>query len=331
MSIKVLDSVKTEDVDKLKEQFAIDVLKGFSTKQKYLSSKYFYDDEGSRLFSEIMNSEDYYLTGCEIDVFQRSKASLAKMLKGSKFDLVELGAGDGRKTKILIEEFRKHNLEFDYIPIDISEGALKTLEALMKDEFEGFDPKGIVGDYADALSWLSAQDSNPKVVLFLGSTIGNFDRSGALVFLRVLWRQLNAGDKILIGFDLKKDLTVLNRAYNDSRGVTKQFNLNILTRMNNELGANFDLNKFMHFGSYNPLIGAMESYLISTEKQSIYIEELEKTFTFKAFEPILLEYSNKYLIEDVEFYAKETGFTVLENFFDSKKYYLNSFWEVIKE
>ncbi|MCB0415105.1 MAG: L-histidine N(alpha)-methyltransferase [Bdellovibrionales bacterium] len=331
MSVKILNSFNVQDQGKAKEQFALDVLKGLSTKPKEIPSKYFYDDEGSRLFSQIMESEDYYLTDCEIEVFEKNKKDIAQKIGHSNINIIELGAGDGRKTKILIDQFLKENLSFKYTSIDISKEAIVQIDRLFKEEFPALEHTGVVGEYTGGLDWVSDNQSGRKLVLFLGSTIGNFDRPNALVFLRVLWKHLNNDDLLLIGFDLKKEIDLMLLAYNDREGITKKFNFNLLTRMNNELGANFDLKNFMHFGTYNPNVGAMESFIISTCAQEVYVGELEKTFKFKAFEPIHLEYSHKYLISDIESFAMETGFEVLNHYFDSNHFYTNSLWRVKKE
>ena len=331
MNVKVLKSIQEEDRDKLKEQFALDVLKGFSENQKRLSSKYFYDAKGSELFSQIMDLEDYYPTECEIEIFEKNKNAFADIISGDKFNLIELGAGDGRKTRILIEAFLNNKINFEYLPIDISRSAVEELCQALEKEFPNLPHTGVVGEYMDAFDWIRKDRQGRNVVLFLGSNIGNFNTTDAMVFLRVLWRHLNDGDYILIGFDLKKDVQVLRKAYNDSEGVTSLFNLNILHRINRELQADFNVDKFMHYGAYNALSGMMESYLISTEEQVVQVKELEKSFHFRAYEAIHLEFSNKYLVSDIERYAKETGFKIIENYSDHRGYYVNSLWQVQKQ
>lgn len=331
MSYVVLDSIKNQDRNTLREQFALDVLTGFSNSQKYLPSKYFYDDLGSELFAKITETEDYYPTNCEFDVFNSNKEEITKVFKTDQHcNLIELGAGDGRKTKVLLEAFQKENLSFEYLPIDISEAAIDGLMQTMQREFPDLKQQGIVGEYRDALEWVNKNKQGKNIVLFLGSTIGNFSRSHALVFLRVLWKKLNTDDLLLIGFDLKKDIDKMLWAYNDREGVTKKFNLNVLTRINNELGGEFDITKFDHFGTYNPQNGAMESYLISKEAQSVYISALEKKFSFREFEPIHMEYSYKYLQADIDFLASECGYEIVKTFYDSRRMYSDSLWRVKK-
>jgi L-histidine N-alpha-methyltransferase len=172
---------------------------------------------------------------------------------------------------------------------------------------------------------------NRQVVLFLGSNIGNLDRTDSLEFLRKLWKTLNADDFVLIGFDQKKNIPVLNKAYNDSSGHTTEFNLNVLSRINRELGGDFDLDRFYHYGFYNPTEGAMESYLISLEEQQVYVRDLQRSFHFGKYEPVHLEYSFKFLPSDIEFLCDQTGFDVVKHFSDEQTYFIDSLWRVVKE
>jgi dimethylhistidine N-methyltransferase len=247
------------------------------------------------------------------------------------FNLIELGAGDGRKTKVLLQELQKGGSDFEYLPIDISEAALKDFTSSLERDFKDLRCHGVVGEYLDALDWIAANKRGRNILFFLGSNIGNFNRSAATVFLRVLWKHLNKDDLMLVGFDLKKDIDVLLRAYNDKEGVTRDFNLNLLRRINSELGGNFDLSKFQHFGTYLPETGAMESFLISREKQEVHIKHLEKTFEFASYEPIHTEYSYKYHESDIQQLCIATGFEVRRNFYDDKRYFMDSLWKVCKE
>jgi L-histidine Nalpha-methyltransferase len=329
--IEKLETGQTNGHRHFRHEFAIDVLKGLSEKPKRLPSKYFYDDRGSRLFSEITRLEEYYPTQCERDVFLKNKGQISALLPKDHFNLIELGAGDGQKTRILIEQFLNDRHQFEYLPIDISESAVSYLEKRFQNLFPDLKQTGVVGEYYSGINWVRENRPGQNVVLFLGSNIGNFDAHEAITFLKILWKNLNHGDYLLIGFDLKKDVKIMTRAYNDSQGITREFNLNLLNHINRELNGNFDPEKFMHYGTYNPVIGAMESFLISRERQDVYVGEVEKTFSFEAFEPIHLEYSNKYLIDDIECYARESGFSVVEHYHDSKNYFVDSLWRAVKE
>jgi L-histidine Nalpha-methyltransferase len=180
------------------------------------------------------------------------------------------------------------------------------------------------------LKWLNHRHRRRNLVLFLGSSIGNFNHTRACFFLRSLWNALNHDDVVLIGFDMKKDIDLLLRAYNDSEGVTREFNLNLLCRINGELGGNFDLSKFRHFGTYNVSSGAMESYLVSQERQMVFIEAIGRSFLFEPWEPLHTEYSYKYLASDIDRLAEETGFEVKQHIYDSRNYFADSVWRVQK-
>lgn len=330
MKYTVLNSHNEQSQDEFKQQFMLDVLMGFSATNKFLSSKYFYDDKGSRFFSQIMDCEDYYPTKCEEEILQVYKQQIAQQLPKTQFNFVELGAGDARKTKVLLAEFLESGLNFKYLPIDISEEAIRQLSGLLEKELPQLEYHGVVADYQSGLRWIRENTEGTNVIFFLGSNIGNFDRTNAIGFLRTIWNTMGNGEYLFTGFDLKKDIDVLLHAYNDRGGLTRQFNLNVLQRINEDLGGQFDLSQFQHFGTYNPLLGAMESYIISLKDQTVFIDDLSKEFHFKAFEPIHMEYSYKYLTSDVEFLANETGFQVVEHYYDKKKYFVDSLWKAKK-
>lgn len=168
-------------------------------------------------------------------------------------------------------------------------------------------------------------------MMFLGSNIGNFNLNEAKKFLRYLWNSLNDGDYVFIGFDLKKDISMLNAAYNDSLGVTRRFNLNVLQRINNELQANFDIDKFYHFAHYNVVSGAMESWLISSIEQNVHIKAIHKKFALQAWEGIHTEYSYKYTYDNIKELAQDTGFEICNMFEDTHGYFVNSLWRVEKK
>ncbi len=330
ISYKVLKPKDLENAIDENQAFALDVLIGLSERPKRLPSRYFYDDRGSELFQQIMSMPEYYLTKSEFEILRTKTEEFANLLTGKSFNLVELGAGDGAKTKILIEHFLKKSNEFQYIPIDISEGAMKILMKTLKTEFASLNARGIVAEYFEGLKWLSNFTQQPNMVLFLGSNLGNFHSAQARVFLRSLWNTLNDGDLVVIGFDLKKDINLMLKAYNDENGITAEFNLNLLRRINRELGGNFDLNKFRFYSSYNVFSGAIESYLVSQEAQTVFIEAVGQLFDFQAWEPIHTEYSYKYLHMDIEQLAKRTGYTIEKQLYDSKRYFVNSIWKVEK-
>lgn len=333
-TFKVLDHRDLAGLLGIKQTFALDVLVGLSESQKMLPSKYFYDSEGSRLFQEITRLPEYYLTRCEFEILESNANRVASLLSAHQWNLIELGPGDGHKTNLLLREFLRKKLNFYYVPIDISESAMESLVASLNRDLPELEVRGLVSDYFNGLKWLNRikEEKNDRrnLVLFLGSNIGNFNAARARVFLRSLWSSLNHDDLVLIGFDLKKDINRMLAAYNDSAGITSAFNLNLLKRINRELGGNFDLTKFQHFANYDVFSGAMESYLVSQAEQNVFVEEIGQTFQFKPWEPIHTEYSYKFLRSDIETLAAETGYSIETQFYDSKFYFTDSIWRVNK-
>jgi dimethylhistidine N-methyltransferase len=322
------------DLQKQKAQvrdFALDALVGLSETPKRLSSRYIYDDVGSDLFSKICDLEEYYPTRLEHDILERNADDILSLVQGRGFNLVDLGAGDGRKTDVLLKHFERAGADFTFVPIDISEGAMRGLTDRLGEEMPNVAVDGLVSDYYDGIAWLGQHTPDRRnLVLFLGSNIGNFSKPQAKAMLLRLWEAATDGDLVLIGFDLKKDIEALLAAYNDREGVTARFNKNLLQRMNNELGAHFELDKFRHFSTYNVFSGAMESYLVSLEDQTVAIDDLHTDFHFRPYEPIHTEYSYKYLVSDVEDLAQHAGFVVEKHLFDDKRWFLDSIWRVQK-
>ncbi|MGB2751642.1 MAG: L-histidine N(alpha)-methyltransferase [Pyrinomonadaceae bacterium] len=311
-------------------QFADDVLRGLSSTPKELSSKYFYDDEGSRLFQEIMKLPEYYLTGCENEIFstQTNEIHQAFANGDNAFDLIELGAGDGTKTAVLVDHFLKQNADISYSPIDISQEALDALTEKFEREFPQLRMNAMNGDYFKILESLRSGDGRRKVLLFLGSNIGNFSADQSVAFFRSLREVMSDNDLLLVGFDLQKDPHVIANAYDDAAGVTAKFNLNLLTRINRELGGNFDLDKFTHYANYRPFEGSARSFLVSREKQTVRIDALGRDFEFDPWEAVFMEISQKYSLKMIADLAEKSGFTVKQNFFDGKNYYCDSLWSV---
>lgn len=327
---KVINATDYSDSFGERDAFALDVLVGLSETRKFIPSKYLYDARGSELFRSITQLPEYYPTNCEIEVLEKRVGELAQVVSRQPFNLVELGAGFGRKTRILLRAFSEMRLDYRYVPIDISESAMTGLIAELRDNLPQVEAHGLVTDYFNGLKWLNNRGDRHNFVLFLGSSIGNFSHNESRVFLRNLWNCLNHGDHVLIGFDLKKDIEMLLHAYNDSQGVTAEFNLNLLKRINRELGGHFDVSRFRHFGTYDVFSGGMESYLVSLERQTVYIDMIGRSFSFLPWEPIHTEYSYKYLVPEIERLAGETGFSVSGHYFDSRRYFADSMWQVEK-
>jgi L-histidine Nalpha-methyltransferase len=312
--------------------FALDILEGLSGNPKRIPSACLYDKIGSELFQRITGLEDYYLTKCESEILSLCRDDLARCIPPGPFNLIELGAGDGQKTVLLIEHFLRMGFEFEYFPLDVSAEAVNELVCSLRGKTAGgrLRVNGIISEYFDGLKWLSGMKGSMNVVLFLGSNIGNFDAASARRFLRHLWYCLRPGDLVFIGFDLKKDIELLNRAYNDPEGITREFNLNLLDRINRELGADFDRKKFTFYSHYSVSSGAVESFLVSQAKQKVLVKKLEKVFYFEKWEGIQSESSHKFLDSEITSLAAETGFVVARQFFDSRGYFVDSLWRVDK-
>ncbi len=248
-SLREIGNIDLMESEDNLSQFYDDVIKGLKAQKKHLSSKYFYDEQGDILFQKIMNCEDYYLTRAEMSIFQKDSSKLADGIKANKsaFDLIELGAGDATKTVHLLKHLNEQNVDFQYLPIDISSYILEVLENNLLQTIPNLTVLPIQGDYFEALQRASEISSNRKVLLFLGSNIGNMSPSDSVVFCEKLSQKLNSGDRLIIGFDLKKNPAKILKAYNDSEGFTSQFNLNLLTRINRELEGNFNIDNFEHY------------------------------------------------------------------------------------
>ncbi|MEO8041294.1 MAG: L-histidine N(alpha)-methyltransferase [Acidobacteriota bacterium] len=311
--------------------FAEDVLRGLSSTPKQLSSKYFYDDEGSRLFQEIMRLPEYYPTRAELKIFteQTSEISTAFTKGANAIDVIELGAGDGTKTAVLIEHFLKRGIDFTYSPIDISQEANDALSEKFRDKFPDLRIDPHTGDYFKVLGSLRNGSDRRKIMMFLGSNIGNFQRDQAVDFFRHLRGVMNLNDRAFIGFDMQKDPRVIVEAYDDSQGVTAAFNLNLLRRINRELGADFDLDKYSHYAQYRPIECAARSFLISREKQTVTINALNRSFDLEQWEAIFMEISQKYTRTMIEELAAASDFEIETEFFDDVNFYTDSLWRPV--
>ncbi|MBY0536554.1 MAG: L-histidine N(alpha)-methyltransferase [Chitinophagaceae bacterium] len=300
-------------------KFKQDVIKGLSkSPQKTLPSKYFYDKKGDELFVKIMALPEYYLTRAEMEIFKNKTEELISALylnKKEKYDIIELGAGDGTKTIHLLKKLISLEFDFEYIPVDISKNALEGLNTYLKNELPDIVVKPNHTDYFKALNDLK-QDGRTKIILFLGSNIGNLLDEQATDFIYHLGSSLYKGDKIILGVDLKKSKEIVLPAYNDSQKITAEFNLNLLDRINNELGANFDRNNFEHYPDYDEEIGIAKSYIKSLKEQWVKLDE--QWFHFIKDELIHTEVSRKYDDEIIKQILSKTDITWEYKIMDSK-------------
>lgn len=306
--------------------FEKDVLDGLTAKRKHLSSKYFYDDEGSHIFQEIMEMPSYYLTNAELEILKEQAFQITDACEFKDgFSIVELGAGDGAKTKELLRSMVDRHIPVNYLPVDISQRAMDLLEADLNKELPELQIHTLVGDYFHVLESLDLGEK-PALFLFLGSNIGNSERESAIALLKHFGDFMRPGDKMLIGFDLKKNPFTILEAYQDKGGITRRFNMNLLTRMNRELGANFELDKFDFYPFYDAFTGDVRSCLVSLEEQVVDIPAIESSIPFDKNELIFTELSKKYSLEEVEEIAALSGFAFQQHFLDSRKYFVDSLW-----
>lgn len=325
--MQALMKIRSTYPETAESRFLEDVVMGLNSKPKRLQSKYFYDAEGDRLFQQIMNSPEYYLTNAEMEIFSRQTAGLAAAVLegGQPFDLIELGAGDATKSSHLLRNLLAQKADFTYLPIDISSHVISSLNATLPLSLPGLKIKGLNGEYFDMLKKAADISANRKVVLFMGANIGNMPVSDAMDFCDELRRHLTPGDIVIMGFDLKKDPETILAAYNDSQGITKKFNLNLLTRINRELGADFDIESFHHYAMYDPETGSCKSYLVSLKDQDVNIPDGE-LIHFCKDEYIFMEISQKYAPEQITQFAKKANFKTVNNFFDSKHWFVDTVW-----
>lgn len=300
---------------------ALAVEEGFSQSPKRLPIWLFYDELGDKIFQAIMRMPEYYLTHCEYEILQMNKEQLLQQIGAKElFNLVELGAGDGMKTEILLKHFTSRDVPFIYSPVDVSQTVLSQLTKRLKDSITNITISPINARYTEALK-LVEQSALRKIFLFMGANIGNFAVKEAKQFLKSISNSMTQDDLLLVGFDLKKDPRLIQAAYDDPQGITRDFNLNLLVRLNRELGANFQLDQFRHYPYYNPETGMTKSYLISLMEQDVYFEACDKYVHFNRWEPIHTEVSQKYDTEMIEELANNAGLKIQERYYDCKHYF----------
>ncbi|HEU5377123.1 MAG TPA: L-histidine N(alpha)-methyltransferase [Ktedonobacteraceae bacterium] len=309
----LLSSSWLYDFEPQQKTFREEVLQGLQDARKELPSKYFYDDIGSQLFEQICELDEYYLTRTELGIMQEHVCEIASLL-GQRCLLIEYGSGSSTKTRLLLDTLQD---PAGYVPIDISKEQLLRSAATLAEIYPGLEVLPVCADYtSDFVLPLPEKLVSQRVVYFPGSTIGNFDREPARAFLRHLARVCQGGG-LLIGVDLKKDFNILHRAYNDSQGLTAQFNKNLLVRMNQELGANFQLQHFGHYAFYNPAQSRVEMHLVSLKNQTVTIGEME--IPFKLGESVWTESSYKYTLDEFAHLAASAGFSVRQVWTDARQ------------
>jgi dimethylhistidine N-methyltransferase len=287
------------------DRFRDDVLRGLRSTPKQLPCKYFYDAAGSHLYDQICQLDEYYLNRAGQEIMQRHAATMAELL-GPRCLLIEYGPGSGVLTSLLLDELTDPAA---YVPIDISPEAIHESTAALGKRHPEIDILPLCADFTAALKLPAIrQEVRRRAVYFAGSTIGNFPPAEAVALLRRTAELVGSGGGLLLGADLKKDPAILHAAYNDSKGVTAAFNLNLLARINRELEADFATDQFWHHAPYNPLAGRIEMYLVSKRDQRVHLGA--EAVTIAEGEAICTEYSHKYSLGNLQELATASGFKV---------------------
>ena len=300
MNVHAAALAKAHRFDERTSAFAGDVIEGLSQPAKRLPPKYFYDAKGSELFEQITRLPEYYPTRTELGILRDRGAAICEVL-GKDAALVEFGAGSTTKVRLLLERCKFAA----WVPVDISGDFLNAQARALRKDFPSLDVYPVTADFTAPFVLPPAVEAMPKVGFFPGSTIGNFEPDEARGFLRTARKILGAGAQMILGVDLEKDEALLHAAYNDAAGVTARFNLNVLVRINDELGGNFDLSAFSHRAIYNRERHRIEMHLVSRKPQTVRI--LGRSFAFRAGESIHTESSYKYSLDRFAALAQDSG------------------------
>ena len=304
---------------KIEKSFAEEISYSLSQNSKFISPKFFYDRKGSDLYESICSLPEYYPTKTEISILKKLKHELSSYLD-ENMNLVELGSGASVKTRLILDIFTTLQDETEYFPIDISEILTESSEQLLKD-YDTLHITGIIDTYEGGLEFLKNYDNKKNLIIFLGSSFGNFAPDDGKLFLDKIFSTMNSGDLFLIGLDLVKDKNILESAYDDSKGTTAKFNLNVLSRINDELDADFDLDNFSHYSIYNESDQRIEMNLKSLVQQSVIIAKSNLSLNFNKDELIHTEYSHKYNVSQIKKLLIDVGFTIKNIWLDDKNYF----------
>ena len=300
-------------------EYADEVTRGLTSARKTLPCKLFYDARGSALFEEITDLPEYYLTRTELEILRNRSPEIARAVR-LPVSVVELGAGTATKTGTLLRAFAQGQLRLKYYPVDISPAALQDAKKRVKADCPTAVVKPVVADFADGFGFLR-EIPGRKLVLYLGSSIGNFDWNDAVAMLKSVREQLSLGDALLLGTDMVKSAEVLVPAYDDSKGITEEFNKNILVRLNREFDGDFDLSSFRHVAEWNPSCSRMEINLVSLRAQVVHLKTLALEIRFGDGERIHTENSYKYSLPTVERMLCISGFRLEKSWFDRRNWF----------
>jgi len=304
---------------KKQKTFLDEITISLTNKSKSIDPKFFYDNVGSKLFDEICLLPEYYLYNSEIEILKNIKKEIKPYIE-SEIKLVELGSGSSIKTRILLDMLYSLQTNVEYFPIDISEILSFSTQELCN-IYKDLKITGVIDTYENGLNFIEHYDDKPNLISFLGSSFGNFNYLEGIRFLKTISDMMKASDLFLIGFDLKKDESILHKAYNDSNGITAKFNLNVLTRINTELNSDFDLSKFSHYAMYNESHSRVEMYLKSLCNQTVEIPDASISINLLKDELIHTENSHKFSISQIESKFEQSGIRIKKIWYDSRNYF----------
>jgi len=304
---------------KIEKTFSEEISSSLNKDSKFINPKFFYDKKGSDLFEKICSLPEYYPTRTEISILKTLQTELSSYID-ENFRLVELGSGTSVKTRLILDVLAKLQDTTEYFPIDISEILTESSEELLKN-YDDLHITGIIDTYEGGLEFLKNFDNKKNLIIFLGSSFGNFSPNDGFEFLQKINSTMKPGDLFLIGLDLVKDKQILESAYDDSQGVTAEFNLNILSRINDELDADFNLQNFSHHAIYNEEKQRIEMYLKSLVNQSVIISKSNLSLNLEKNELIHTEHSHKYKLSQIHELLDNVGFEIKHTWLDDNKHF----------
>lgn len=303
----------------IEKEDILDVISGLNQSLKMLPARYFYDAQGSQLFEDICQLPEYYPTRTEASILKQYSEEIIDQTKA--LELVELGSGSSTKTRYLLDAYKNNHSSLCYIPVDVSGSILKDSADNLLRDYSQLTIQGKVATYSQALQQLSHNYLGNRIIIFLGSSIGNFNSLKCDRFIGQVKSALNPGDYFLLGIDLQKPVSILEAAYNDQQGVTAAFNLNMLKHLNNRFAGNFDLNLFKHQAIYNQVENQIEMYLISQQEQTITLSSLDLTIKLAKSEKILTEISRKFNLEQMKSYLGDRNLNLIQTYTDPQEWF----------
>ena len=304
---------------KIEKTFSEEISSSLNRDFKFINPKFFYDKKGSDLFEKICSLPEYYPTRTEISILRKLQPELSSYIDET-FRLVELGSGTSVKTRLILDILTKLQDSVEYFPIDISEILTESSEELLKN-YDSLHITGIIDTYEGGLEFLKNFDDKKNLIIFLGSSFGNFSPNDGFEFLQKTYSTMKSGDLFLVGLDLVKDKPILESAYDDSQGVTAKFNLNILSRINDELDADFNLKNFSHHAIYNEEKQRIEMYLKSLVNQSVIVSKSDLLLNLEKDELIHTEHSHKYQLSQIHELLDGVGFEIKHTWLDDDKHF----------